>query len=100
MKLFLIPLFILIPLVNLLAQKINFEHLSAQDGLSQATVTCIDQDNTGFLWFGTYDGLNRYDREGEQFLHYRHNPEDTNSISHDDIQMLKIKTDAQICCLP
>ena len=39
--------------------KLNFEHISK--GLSQNTVTCILQDRDGFMWFGTRNGLNRYD---------------------------------------
>ncbi len=42
--------------------KINhFEHLSVKDGLSNNSVNCILQDREGFIWFGTNDGLNKYD---------------------------------------
>jgi len=61
----------------------KFEHLSLEDGLSQSTVYAILQDNKGFMWFGTQDGLNRYD--GYQFTIYRHNPTDSNSLSHNEI---------------
>ena len=40
---------------------IQFSHLTAEDGLSLSGVTQIFQDSKGFLWFGTYNGLNRYD---------------------------------------
>lgn len=45
------------------AQKIDyyFKHLDIQAGLSQNTVMCIHQDAKGFMWFGTKDGLNRFD---------------------------------------
>ncbi len=47
---------------KLFAQKnIKFEHIALKDGLSQSSVACILQDNKGFMWFGTYDGLNKYD---------------------------------------
>jgi signal transduction histidine kinase/ligand-binding sensor domain-containing protein len=52
---------------------------STRNGLSQNTATCIYQDRKGFLWIGTQDGLNRYD--GYQFKHFKHNPEDSTSIS-------------------
>ena len=58
---------------------LTFEHLSIEDGLSQITVHTILQDSTGFLWFGTKDGLNRYD--GYSLTVFRHDPTDSNSIS-------------------
>ncbi|WP_338873788.1 two-component regulator propeller domain-containing protein [Spirosoma sp. SC4-14] len=39
----------------------TFEHLSVKDGLSNNSVNCILQDREGFMWFGTNDGLNKYD---------------------------------------
>ncbi len=39
----------------------RFEHLSIEQGLSQSSVNCILQDRRGFMWFGTEEGLNRYD---------------------------------------
>jgi ligand-binding sensor domain-containing protein len=43
----------------------TFEHISQEQGLSFNTVTAFAQDKQGFLWVGTFDGLNRYD--GVQF---------------------------------
>ncbi|MDQ3005012.1 MAG: hypothetical protein M3R47_06465, partial [Chloroflexota bacterium] len=40
---------------------LRFEHISIEQGLSQSSVRVIFQDSRGFLWFGTEDGLNRYD---------------------------------------
>jgi len=39
----------------------SFEHLTTEDGLSNDIVNAIAKDKTGFMWFGTNDGLNRYD---------------------------------------
>ena len=39
----------------------QFEHLSIENGLSNNSVICIFQDKEGFMWFGTDDGLNKYD---------------------------------------
>ncbi len=58
---------------------ISFSHLTVGDGLSQSSVTCIFQDRQGFMWFGTQDGLNRYD--GYNFKVFKNDPTDSTSIS-------------------
>ncbi|MDM8568086.1 two-component regulator propeller domain-containing protein [Thiotrichales bacterium HSG1] len=70
---------ILLLLVSLSTYGQDFEHLTRKDGLSQSTVYAILQDSQGFMWFGTQDGLNKYD--GYKFTHYRHEPNDNNSLS-------------------
>ncbi|HEX9252040.1 MAG TPA: two-component regulator propeller domain-containing protein, partial [Ignavibacteriaceae bacterium] len=67
-------------------ENIRFKHLSSDDGLSQNFVSCILQDQKGFMWFGTKDGLNRYD--GHTFVVYQHDPFDTSSISDNFITSL------------
>lgn len=67
-------------------EDIRFKRITIEDGLSQSTVETIVQDQSGFLWFGTEDGLNRYD--GYQFRIYKHNPDDPHSISNNDIWCL------------
>lgn len=47
----------------------QFTHYSVDDGLSENNVLCILQDRKGFMWFGTYDGLNRYD--GYSFRNFK-----------------------------
>lgn len=59
--------------------KAKFKHFAAEQGLSQSTVLCIEQDAQGFMWFGTRDGLNRFD--GYEIITYRHNERDSMSIS-------------------
>lgn len=59
--------------------EIHFEHIGAEEGLSQGMVTAILQDHLGYMWFGTKDGLNKYD--GRRFTIYRHDPSDSTSIS-------------------
>ncbi len=58
---------------------IQFENYSLEDGLSQSVVTSIIQDQYGFMWFGTQDGLNRFD--GNQFKTFKHDPDDPESLS-------------------
>ena len=65
---------------------VRFERISTQHGLSNSTVRCIFQDSRGFMWFGTEDGLNRYD--GYSFSVYRHDPEDPNSLASNDVRAL------------
>ncbi|HZM24882.1 MAG TPA: two-component regulator propeller domain-containing protein [Anaerolineales bacterium] len=57
-----------------------FDHISIEQGLSQSSVRVIFQDSRGFLWFGTEDGLNRYD--GYTFKSYKPEPSNPNSISN------------------
>lgn len=69
MKILLLVLFAWVAfLPNSLAQKMRFYGLDVDDGLSQNTIWDITQDSTGYLWFATADGVDRYD--GYQFKHY------------------------------
>lgn len=70
----------------LFAQPINFKHLTINEGLSQNAVFAVLQDRKGFMWFGTSDGLNRYD--GYSFTVFSHNPFDTTTISSNNISFL------------
>ena len=58
---------------------IAFKHLTINDGLSNGSVTCIFQDQKGFMWFGTQDGLNRYD--GYNFKVFKNIPGDSLSLT-------------------
>lgn len=65
---------------SIIAQNnIAFNHLTVNNGLSQSAVTCIFQDKTGFMWFGTQDGLNRYD--GYNFKIFKNISPDSTSLS-------------------
>ncbi len=59
--------------------ELRFESIGLQQGLSNSTVTVGAQDARGVIWFGTYDGLNKFD--GYQFSVFRHDAEDQFSIS-------------------
>jgi ligand-binding sensor domain-containing protein/signal transduction histidine kinase len=64
----------------------RFARLSVEQGLSQNTVQAVLQDHVGFLWFGTEEGLNRFD--GYAFVVFRHDPADARSLPHDAISAL------------
>ncbi|HSD06810.1 hybrid sensor histidine kinase/response regulator transcription factor [Flavobacterium sp.] len=69
---------------NLFSQnKFRLKNISTTDGLSQSSVIAIHQDKLGQMWFGTRDGLNKYD--GSRFTVFRNDPSDTTSISNNDI---------------
>ena len=72
----------------LLSQKQNlkFDHLDINSGLSQNNVLCVLQDSRGFMWFGTRDGLNRYD--GYKFTLYRNDLANDHSLSNNFITAL------------
>jgi ligand-binding sensor domain-containing protein/signal transduction histidine kinase len=72
-------------------QNIKFEHLDINEGLSQNNILCILQDSKGFMWFGTRDGLNKYD--GYQFTVYKNDIKDKHSIRNNFISA--IAEDAQ-----
>ncbi len=78
-------LWLLFPL-QIIAQDIRFKHLNDNNGLSQNLVLSIVQDQEGFMWFGTKDGLNKYD--GYQFKVYQNEPNNPNSISSNYITEL------------
>jgi len=58
---------------------LRFDRISIEQGLSQSSVHAILQDSSGFMWFGTEDGLNRYD--GYTFKVFKPDPDSPNSIS-------------------
>ena len=65
---------------------LKFETYSTLEGLSSSTCTEIFQDSEGNVWFGTIDGLNRYD--GYSFEVYRPILNDPNSISNNRINSI------------
>jgi len=65
---------------------IKFEHYTADEGLSQSTVKCIQQDEFGFMWFGTINGLNQFD--GLQFNSFHFIPQDSSSLTSSNITTL------------
>lgn len=67
-------------------QVLRFERIGMNEGLPQSTVSEIFQDREGFLWFGTWDGLVRYD--GFTFLTFRNVPNDSTTLSNNNIRKI------------
>ncbi len=65
---------------------ITFSHLTILDGLSNNTVLSIYQDSYGYMWFGTRDGLNKYD--GYEFEIFRYDPNSQNTLSGNHIEII------------
>lgn len=70
---------------------VPFEHLGVDQGLSESAVIAIVQDSQGYLWFGTRDGLNRYD--GYSFTTFTPQPNDENSLADGFITALYVDRD-------
>lgn len=71
---------LMLPVFAVHGKELSFsmERLTTEQGLSQSIVYSMFQDRQGFLWFGTRDGINRYDGYG--FTVFRHEPFDSSSI--------------------
>ncbi|MGV3601361.1 MAG: hybrid sensor histidine kinase/response regulator transcription factor [Dyadobacter fermentans] len=67
-------------------RQLNFTAITSTEGLSSNTVHTILKDRHGLLWFGTDDGLNKYD--GTDFTIYRHDRANASSLASNDISSL------------
>jgi len=65
-------------------RSVRFEQISREEGLSQSFVYSIAQDDAGFMWFGTQEGLNRFD--GYEFRVFTHDPNDPTSLADQAIR--------------
>ncbi|GGB20691.1 hybrid sensor histidine kinase/response regulator transcription factor [Puia dinghuensis] len=92
-KVCLLPLLTLLAITTALAQG-SVRYLGIENGLSNNAVTQIYQDNKGFMWFGTYDGLNRYD--GYKFKIFRNRIGDTSSLADNNINRIEGAPDNRI----
>ncbi|HEX5150570.1 MAG TPA: two-component regulator propeller domain-containing protein [Parafilimonas sp.] len=64
-------------------ENLHFEHIGIEEGLLNENITAIFQDSKGFMWFGTFDGLYKYD--AYSFTKYQFDPSDSNSLSQNFI---------------
>jgi diguanylate cyclase (GGDEF)-like protein len=82
-------------LANTFEQKtMQFDRISVADGLAQSAVMAVVQDQSGFLWFATERGLDRYD--GFTFKHYRHERGNPNSLASDFVRDLDLADDGSL----
>ena len=84
-KYFSVPVLLIGLCLATTAQKsvLRFQHYTADQGLSQNMVDCILEDSKGFMWFGTWNGLNRFD--GYTFTIFKQNPDERKSLSNNFI---------------
>ncbi len=68
------------------AQEISFSHLDVENGLSQNSILSITQDSRGFMWFGTTNGLNRFDSKRNKIYQVRN--QDKTSLYSNNITCL------------
>lgn len=75
-------------------KNVRLERISTNDGLSQADVKCMMEDNFGFLWVGTRDGLNKYD--GDKFYRYLKSNNDSTSLDFNQITDLELDSSGNL----
>lgn len=97
MKRILVLFIFLLEVLICKAQDIYFDHLDLKNGLSQISVTALEQDNLGTMWIGTRDGLNRYN--GYEIDIFRHNRQDTSSLLGNNIRDLKVDANDKLWIL-
>ncbi|MGH2645807.1 MAG: ligand-binding sensor domain-containing protein, partial [Chitinophagaceae bacterium] len=81
-------LLLIVFILPLHAQQTNFKftNYTINSGLSDGMVSSITQDSQGFMWFGTEDGLDRFD--GYEFHNFHHDPFDSSTLSDNTITAL------------
>ena len=72
----------------------KFVQTSGSNSISSSLVYAFSQDDQGFMWMGTRNGLDRYD--GYEFRNYRHNPNANDSLSSNDIRVVVATTNGII----
>ena len=73
---------------------LRFRHIGLEDGLAESTVLAITQDAQGYMWFGTQDGLQRYD--GYDFQTFRHEAGNPDSLADNYITALAAAPDGTL----
>lgn len=76
--------------INSVFSQYTFINYSSRNGLSSNTINSIIKDKYGFMWFGTEDGLNKFD--GQTFKNYRHKDSDSTSLQGGPIVDIIVST--------
>jgi diguanylate cyclase (GGDEF)-like protein len=74
--------------------EMHFDRIGIADGLSQSMVMAIEQDAEGFMWFGTENGLDRFD--GFNFQNYRRDWDDPGSLQSEFVRDLDSAGDGSL----
>ena len=73
---------------NILDNKqFKFEEFTSKDGLKHHSITEVSQDSRGYMWFGTFNGIYKYD--GYTFKIYKNKIQDKNSLIENNINVVK-----------
>jgi hypothetical protein len=72
----------------LVPMEFSVEHFTPAEGLASGKVISLAQDSIGYLWFGTQEGLYRYD--GYTLRLYQHDPTDSSSLSNNTAEVIHI----------
>lgn len=87
-------LFFCVTTVRLVSSPYYFNHFQVNRGLSNNAILCSVQDQDGFIWFGTRDGLNRFD--GYRFKNFFHESENEKSLGSNLIHSLMVRKTNEI----
>ena len=83
-----------VSMVNYAQGEYRFVQFNTENGLSQSSVITIHQDQSGLMWFGTRDGLNKFD--GTKFTTYKNSPGDSLHLSNSDILAIEEDRDGNL----
>ena len=76
------------------AVSIRVRNIGTQQGLPNSVVKCFAQDDKGYVWMGTFNGLARFD--GTRFMVYRHSDSDSTSLADGHIEALNVLPDGRL----
>ena len=93
-KIIFIIVYLLIPFTFFAGTYTKFSHYSVKEGLSEINVLCMLQDKKGQMWFGTFDGLNKFN--GYSFKTYKSNPGQLFGLENYRIDLIREDNDGYL----